>query len=110
MTDRQATRLIATLFIVTVGMIAWRHVKAEQGAPPPGVFTYPTALYSLFAVVSDIGAPAFAAVFAAAITVGVMFRLVELPAPGAKSVRSQGKNKITVPGIKRVPAKGGAAK
>ncbi len=81
MTGKQATRLIATSFIIAVALIAWRSIRQQQ-APPPGAFVFPTALYGGAALIADLGAPGFGAVLSLALTVGVFFRVVELGGVG----------------------------
>jgi hypothetical protein len=79
---KQATRLIATAFIVTTAIIAWRHVKGGT-APPPSAFVYPTAMFGGLALVADIGAPALGGVLALALTVGIGFGAFDMGLVGA---------------------------
>lgn len=84
MTPKQATRLIASAFIVMVAIVAWRHVKTGT-TPPPSAFVYPTAMFGGLALLADLGAPGLGGVLALALTVGIGFRAIELGTGGAGS-------------------------
>ena len=79
---KQATRLIASAFVVAIVLIAWRHVR-DGSAPPPSAFTYPTAIFGGAALIADVGAPGLGAVLALALSVGIGFGLFERGAVGA---------------------------
>jgi hypothetical protein len=82
MSPKQATRLIATAFIVTVALIAWRHVRGGT-APPPSAFVYPTAMFGGLALIADVGAPGLGGVLALALTVGIGFGAFDMGLVGA---------------------------
>lgn len=93
MSPKQATRLIATAYLVTVALIAWRHIKGGGAtvrtpgtglaAPPPSAFVYPTAMYGGLALLADVGAPALGGVLALALTVGIGFGAFDMGLVGA---------------------------
>jgi hypothetical protein len=73
-------RTILLLFFVAVAMIAWRNIKQENQAPPPGQFTGAAIVYAICGLMSEV-IGGLGVVLAVAWTLGLALNVINSNAP-----------------------------